>query len=50
MVARAGIQQLLDAYPSTEPVHLNVPAKFPDGWEANQAVMAHLTQPRVRIR
>lgn len=50
VVARAGIQQLLDAYPSTEPVHLNVPAKFPDGWEANQAVMAHLTQLRVRIR
>jgi hypothetical protein len=29
-------------------VHLNVPAKFPDGWEANQAVMAHLETLRVR--
>ncbi|HUZ27338.1 MAG TPA: AAA family ATPase, partial [Streptosporangiaceae bacterium] len=34
VVARAGIPELLDAHPSTEPVHLNVPAKFPDGWEA----------------
>jgi hypothetical protein len=50
VVARAGIPELLDAYPSTEPVHLNVPAKFPDGWEANQAVMAHLSGKRVAIR
>jgi hypothetical protein len=48
VVARAGIPELLDAHPSTEPVHLNVPAKFPDGWEANQAVMAHLAHHRVR--
>ena len=48
VVARAGIPELLDAHPSTEPVHLNVPAKFPDGWEANQAVMAHLSRHRVR--
>jgi hypothetical protein len=48
VVARAGIAELLDAHPSTEPVHLNVPAKFPDGWEANQAIMAHLDGHRVR--
>ncbi|MGD0687961.1 MAG: AAA domain-containing protein [Streptosporangiaceae bacterium] len=48
VVARAGIPELLDAHPSTEPVHLNVPAKFPDGWEANQAIMAHLERVRVR--
>lgn len=48
MVARAGIPELLDAHPSTEPVHLNVPAKFPDGWEANQAVLARLAPRRVR--
>jgi hypothetical protein len=36
------------AHPSAEPVHLNVPAKFPDGWEANQSVMAHLATYRVR--
>jgi len=48
VVARTGIPELLDAHPSTEPVHINVPAKFPDGWEANHAVMAHLAQWRVR--
>jgi len=48
VVARVGIPELLDAHPSTEPVHLNVPAKFPDGWEANQAIMAHLERVRVR--
>ncbi len=42
VVARDGIAELLDAHPSTEPVHLGVPVKFPDGWEANQAMLAHL--------
>ncbi|AVT34380.1 helicase [Plantactinospora sp. BC1] len=46
VVARAGIGELLDAHPSTEPVHLNVPVKFPDGWEANQAIAAHLASSR----
>ncbi len=41
---RAGIAELLDAHPSAEPVHLNVPVKFPDGWEANQSMLAHLAQ------
>jgi hypothetical protein len=44
VVARAGIAELLDAHPSTEPVHLNVPVKFPDGWEANQSMLAHLSR------
>ena len=48
VVARAGIPELLDAHPYTEPVHLGVPAKFPDGWAANQTVLAHLAQYRVR--
>ncbi|GID95974.1 AAA family ATPase [Amorphoplanes digitatis] len=43
VVARAGIAELLDAHPSTEPVHLGVPVKFPDGWEANQSMLAHLS-------
>ncbi|GAA4105567.1 AAA family ATPase [Actinomadura miaoliensis] len=47
VVARAGIPELLDAHPSTEPVHLGVPVKFPDGWEANQSVLAHLAAHRV---
>jgi AAA domain len=42
VVARAGIAELLDAHPSTEPVHLHVPAAFPDGWEANHVMLAHL--------
>jgi hypothetical protein len=29
-------------------VYINVPAKFPDGWEANHAVMAHLAERKVR--
>jgi hypothetical protein len=48
VIARAGIPELLEAHPSTEPVHLNVPVKFPDGWAANQAVMEHLQQWKVR--
>ncbi len=48
VVARAGIPELLDAHPSTEPVHLDVPVKFPDGWEAHQAFLAHLSQFKVR--
>ncbi|WP_245975697.1 AAA domain-containing protein [Amycolatopsis palatopharyngis] len=47
VVARAGIQDLLDAHPPSEPMHLGVPAKFPDGWEANQAMLAHLRAHRV---
>ncbi len=47
VVARAGIAELLDAHPSISPVQLNVPVKFPDGWEANQAVLAHLSKHRI---
>jgi hypothetical protein len=49
VVSRAGIPELLDAHPSTEPVHLNVPVKFPDGWEANQSMMAHLEGHRIKL-
>lgn len=48
VVARAGIRELLDSHPSTEAVHLDVDAKFPDGWEGNQAVMEHLERHCVR--
>ncbi|MDG4791601.1 AAA family ATPase [Micromonospora sp. WMMD1102] len=48
VVARAGIAELLDAHPSTEPVHLNVPVRFPDGWEANQSVLAHVASRPAR--
>ncbi|MGW8847963.1 AAA domain-containing protein [Streptomyces xiamenensis] len=48
VVARAGIDRLLDDHPSNEPVYLGVDAKFPDGWEANQHILDHLTEHRVR--
>ncbi|MEW1926792.1 AAA domain-containing protein [Streptomyces sp. NPDC088360] len=47
VVAREGIADLLDSHPSTDPVHLSVPAKFPDGWEANHVMLAKLAQHRV---
>jgi hypothetical protein len=47
VVGRAGIQDLLDAHPPVEPMHLNVPAKFPDGWEANQSILTFLATYRI---
>ncbi|UGY91570.1 AAA domain-containing protein [Streptomyces gobiensis] len=47
VVCRAGVPELLDEHPSTEPVQLGVTVKFPDGWEANHAVLAHLNEHRV---
>ena len=47
VISRAGVPALLDDHPSTEPVQLGVPLKFPDGWEANHAVLAHLSEHRV---
>ncbi|MFD0383859.1 AAA family ATPase [Streptomyces stramineus] len=50
VVARAGIERLLDEHPSTDPVQLGVTVKFPDGWEANHSVLAHLNEHRVAWR
>ncbi|MFI9718114.1 AAA domain-containing protein [Streptomyces sp. NPDC052396] len=50
VVCRAGVDRLLDEHPSTEPVRLGVAVKFPDGWEAHHAVLAHLAEHRVRWR
>ncbi|MFD4142776.1 AAA family ATPase [Streptomyces sp. NPDC058572] len=50
VVCRAGVGDLLDEHPSTEPVQLGVTVKFPDGWEANHAVLAHLSEHRVAWR
>ncbi|GAA1188516.1 AAA family ATPase [Kitasatospora gansuensis] len=50
VVARAGIPELLDEHPATEPVQLGVTMKFPDGWEANHAVLAQLNEHRVQLR
>ncbi|MFD7018062.1 AAA domain-containing protein [Streptomyces sp. NPDC059161] len=50
VVCRAGVTDLLDDHPSTEPVQLGVTVKFPDGWEANHAVLSHLEEHRVLWR
>ena len=50
VVCRAGVGELLDDYPSTEPVQLGTVVKFPDGWEANHAVLARLAEHRVEWR
>ncbi|GGW92081.1 AAA domain-containing protein [Streptomyces noursei] len=50
VVCRAGVTELLDEHPATEPVQLGVTVKFPDGWEANHAVLAHLAEHRVAWR
>ncbi|MFI8092613.1 AAA domain-containing protein [Streptomyces sp. NPDC086080] len=47
VICREGVTDLLDDYPSTEPVQLGTLVKFPDGWEANHAVLAHLAEHRV---
>ncbi|MFJ6697887.1 AAA family ATPase [Streptomyces sp. NPDC091272] len=49
VVCREGVTELLDEHPSTEPVQLGVTVKFPDGWEANHSVLAHLAEHRVRM-
>ncbi|MBB1245322.1 ATP-binding protein [Streptomyces durbertensis] len=48
VVCRAGVTELLDAYPEVEPVRLGVDVRFPDGWEAHQEVLATLAAHRVR--
>ncbi|MFD3623728.1 AAA domain-containing protein [Streptomyces sp. NPDC058698] len=50
VICREGVTDLLDDYPSTEPVQLGTLVKFPDGWEANHAVLAHLAEHRVDWR
>jgi hypothetical protein len=47
VVCRAGVTRLLDDHPSTEPVPLGATVKFPDGWEANHAVLSHLSSHTV---
>ncbi|NED89557.1 helicase, partial [Streptomyces sp. SID11233] len=48
-VCRAGVAELLDAHPSTEPVRLGVELRFPDGWEAHHAVLHELGRHRVEV-
>lgn len=50
VVCRAGVDTLLDDHPSTEPVQLGVTVKFPDGWEANHAILSRLAEHQVPWR
>jgi hypothetical protein len=49
VVGRRGIRELLDAYPSSQPVYLGVSPKFPDGWRAHQTVLDHLLRPEYQV-
>lgn len=42
VVGRAGADRLLAEFPDADPVFLEEPEKFPDGWEANRLVLEHL--------
>ncbi|MBM9458775.1 ATP-binding protein [Nocardioides sp. zg-536] len=42
VVGRAGADRLLAEFPDSDPIFLDEPEKFPDGWEANSLVLEHL--------
>ncbi|MFD7536451.1 AAA family ATPase [Streptomyces sp. NPDC059819] len=50
VVSRAGVTDLLDDHPSTEPVQLGVTVKFPDGWEAMFTTLEFWSNHRVAWR
>ncbi|MFJ8308385.1 MULTISPECIES: AAA domain-containing protein [unclassified Streptomyces] len=50
VVCRAGVADLLDDHPSTDPVQLGVTVKFPDGWEAMFTTWEHWSNHRVSWR
>ncbi|MFE5615810.1 AAA domain-containing protein [Streptomyces sp. NPDC056463] len=50
VVCRAGVADLLDDHPSTEPVQLGVTVKFPDGWEAMMSTWDFWSGHRVSWR
>ena len=47
VVGRAGAERLLAEFPDSDPIFLDEPEKFPDGWEANSLVLHHLGGFRV---
>lgn len=46
VVGRAGAARLLEEFPDSDPMFLDEPEKFPDGWEANYLVLQHLASCR----
>ena len=44
VVGRAGANRLLEEFPDADPVFLDEPEKFPDGWQANSLVLDHLAK------
>lgn len=48
VVGRAGIGRLLDTHPLSSPIWLGAPIPVPDGWEANQTVLAGLEPVTIR--
>lgn len=46
VVGRAGAGQLMEEFPDSDPIFLDEPEKFPDGWEANHLVLKHLEKHR----
>lgn len=47
VVGRAGAERLLAEFPDADPIFLDEPEKFPDGWQANSLVLDHLSGFRV---
>jgi len=47
VVGRAGAARLLAEFPDSDPIYLEEPEKFPDGWQANHLVLEHLARFRV---
>ena len=48
VVGRAGASRLLEEFPDSDPLFLGEPEKFPDGWQANHAVLEHLATCRIQ--